>query len=96
MFLNSGNIFINFLFTFSILLASCLKSEDITVLHIRNLDTRDLYSRMFNSLFMNLKFRAMNPNTLLIVLQHFSVCYSFCLKHLFLATVDWICYRSHV
>ena len=68
--------------------------------------TRDLYNRRISSLFLYLKLLAMDPSTLLAVLQIFSVCFVVLpLKafgdddpkihaaiDLLSATVDWTCY----
>ena len=64
--------------------------------------TRDLSNGRISSLFLYLELLAMNPSTLLAILQIFSVC-SFHLRSLVMmiprsscwsvvGTVDWICY----
>ena len=62
--------------------------------------TRDFYNERISSLFLYLKLRAMNPNTLLAVLQLFSVCICHLRSLLMMipavellsATVDWTCF----
>ena len=64
--------------------------------------TRDLDNERISSFFLYLKLRAMNPSTLLAVLQLFSICFChlWSLVWLFrdpavdllLATIDWTCF----
>ena len=100
----SGIIFVTLLCIFSILSISRLKCEDQNwTACSRCGQTRDLYNGRISSLFLYLKLRAINPSTLLAVLQLFSVC--FChLRSLVMmipidpavdllsATVNWTCY----
>ena len=73
-FLISGIIFVALLCIISLLPMSLLKCGDQNCTACSRCEpTRDLYNGRISSLLLYLKLRAMNPRTLLAVLQPFSV-----------------------